>query len=141
MPFPFLQVFAQDYEVSNILCSYGELSLENNLRVEQVLSATLKKPANFKGSPIFADDRSINPEKDSVCQIRSDPNSDLKYQLLITDLDACGVVIKNGFINVRVWFPKLPGVVMMSDQEVIIMCKPPERVVTQNKAAGFAGAL
>ena len=46
-----------------------------------------------------------------------------------------------GFINVRVWFPKLPGVVMMSDQEVIIMCKPPERVVTQNKAAGFAGAL
>ena len=26
---------------------------------------------------------------------------------------------------------------MMSDQEVIIMCKPPERVVTQNKAAGF----
>ena len=46
-----------------------------------------------------------------------------------------------GFINVRVWFPKLPGVVMMSDQEVIIMCKPPDRVVTQNKAAGFAGAL
>eukprot|EP00093_Oithona_nana_P013146 13146.XXX_209624_207241_1 [CDS] Oithona nana genome sequencing. len=30
---------------------------------------------------------------------------------------------------------------MMSDQEVIIMCKPPERVVTHNKAAGFAGAL
>ena len=50
-------------------------------------------------------------------------------------------IMFQGFINVRVWFPKLPGVVMMSDQEVIIMCKPPERVVTQNKAAGFAGAL
>ena len=91
----FTQVFAQDYEVSNIDCSYGELSLENNLRVEQRLSATLKKPANFAGSPIFADDRSIKPEKDTVCQIRSDPSSDLKYQLLITDLDSCGVVIKN----------------------------------------------
>ena len=90
-----LQVFAQDYEVSNIVCSYGELSLENSLRIGQKLTATLKKPANFKGSPIFADDRSINPEKDQVCQIRSDRNSDLKYKLLITDLDACGIVIKN----------------------------------------------
>ena len=77
------------------MCSYGELSLENSLRVDQMLAATLKKPANFKGSPIFADDRSINPAKDTVCQIRADPKNELKYQLLITDLDACGVVIKN----------------------------------------------
>ena len=41
----------------------------------------------------------------------------------------------------RVWFPKLPGVVMMSDQEVIIMCKPPEPTVTKNKATGFSGSL
>ena len=46
-----------------------------------------------------------------------------------------------GFVNVRVWFPRLPGVVMMSDQEVIIMCKPAEATVTKNKAAGFAGKL
>ena len=46
-----------------------------------------------------------------------------------------------GFINVRVWFPKLPGVVMMSDQEVIIMCKPPEPTITKHKATGFAGSL
>ena len=30
---------------------------------------------------------------------------------------------------------------MMSDQEVIIMCKPADRVVTTNKAASFAGML
>ena len=41
----------------------------------------------------------------------------------------------------RIWFPKLPGVVMMSDQEVIIMCKPPEPVVTSRKAASYAGKL
>ena len=57
------------------------------------------------------------------------------------DFYGISTLFLQGFINVRVWFPKLPGVVMMSDQEVIIMCKPPERVVTQNKAAGFAGAL
>merc|ERR1712226_1215796 len=107
------------------------------------MSAQLRKPEEFLGSPIFADDRSINPETDPICQIQSDPNdkTKLKYQLLIKDLEKCGVLVKNGFINVRVWFPKLPGVVMMSDQEVIIMCKPPERVVTQNKATGFAGSL
>lgn len=30
---------------------------------------------------------------------------------------------------------------MQSDQELIIMCKPPEPTVIQNKAAGFAGSL
>ena len=51
------------------------------------------------------------------------------------------MVVEQGFINVRIWFPKLPGVVMMSDQEVIIMCKPPEPVVTSRKAASYAGKL
>lgn len=46
-----------------------------------------------------------------------------------------------GFVHVRVWFPQFPGVVMMSDQELIIMCKPPEPTVIENKAAGFAGSL
>ena len=46
-----------------------------------------------------------------------------------------------GFVNVRIWFPQLPGIVMMSDQEVIIMCKPPQSTVVQNMAAGFAGSM
>lgn len=41
----------------------------------------------------------------------------------------------------RIWFPQFPGVVMQSDQELIIMCKPPEPTVIQNKAAGFAGSF
>ena len=51
------------------------------------------------------------------------------------------MLLQQGFINVRIWFPKLPGVVMMSDQEVIIMCKPPEPVVTSRKAASYAGKM
>jgi len=135
------KVLAQDYEVSDINCSFGEVSVETNSRIKQLLSAVLKRPEDFQGSPIFADDRGINPLTDSECQIRPLDEEGQTYRLLINDLDKCGILVKNGFINVRVWFPKLPGVVMMSDQEVIIMCKPPERVVTQNKAAGFAGAL
>lgn len=46
-----------------------------------------------------------------------------------------------GFVHVRVWFPQFPGVVMQSDQELIIMCKPPEPTIIENKAAGFAGSL
>ena len=46
-----------------------------------------------------------------------------------------------GFIHVRIWFPQLPGVVMLSDQEVIIMCKPPSPTITQSKTAGFAGSM
>lgn len=46
-----------------------------------------------------------------------------------------------GYVHVRIWFPQFPGVVMQSDQELIIMCKPPEPTVIENKAAGFAGSF
>ena len=53
----FLQTNAQDYEVQNIECSFGEVSVENNRRINQIMSAQLRKPEEFLGSPIFADDR------------------------------------------------------------------------------------
>ena len=70
------------------------------------MSAQLRKPEEFLGSPIFADDRSINPEKDPICQIRSDPNdkTKLKYQLLIKDLEKCGVLVKNVSQNKKIIF-------------------------------------
>lgn len=49
--------------------------------------------------------------------------------------------VSKGFVHVRIWFPQFPGVVMQSDQELIIMCKPPEPTIIENKAAGFAGSL
>jgi hypothetical protein len=51
------------------------------------------------------------------------------------------LTLLQGFVHVRIWFPQFPGVVMMSDQELIIMCKPPEPTIIENKAAGFAGSL
>jgi hypothetical protein len=51
------------------------------------------------------------------------------------------LILLQGFVHVRIWFPQFPGVVMMSDQELIIMCKPPEPTIIENKAAGFAGSL
>lgn len=80
---------------------------------------------------------------DTNCAIKMDLDdpTDLSYNLRITDFSRCGVLKRNGFVHVRVWFPQFPGVVMQSDQELIIMCKPPEPTVIQNKAAGFAGSL
>lgn len=103
----------------------------------------LKRPAGFKGSPLFADDRSINPNTDRSCTIKPDERDPTKltYNLKIVDFTKCGVLKRKGFVHVRIWFPQFPGVVMQSDQELIIMCKPPEPTIIQNKAAGFAGSL
>lgn len=130
---------AQDYDVSDIQCSFSS----QGSALGDMITAKLKKPIGFKGHPLFADDRSVNPENDYSCTIKPDRNdvTDLNYDLKITDFSRCGVLKRNGFVHVRIWFPQFPGVVMQSDQELIIMCKPPEPTVIQNKAAGFAGSL
>jgi hypothetical protein len=66
-----IQAHCQDYEVGEIECSFGEISLDNNSRIHQKLTAKLKKPEGFKGSPIFADERKVDPSLDPNCQIRS----------------------------------------------------------------------
>ncbi|XP_049533381.1 uncharacterized protein LOC125949928 [Anopheles darlingi] len=130
---------AQDYDVTDIQCSFA--SQGSNLG--DIITAKLKKPIGFKGSPLFADDRAVNPEADFACSIKQDRKdvSELAYDLKITDFSRCGVLKRNGFVHVRIWFPQFPSVVMQSDQELIIMCKPPEPTVIQNKAAGFAGSF
>ncbi|XP_050434355.1 uncharacterized protein LOC126841754 isoform X2 [Adelges cooleyi] len=140
------EVAAQDYDVSEIQCSFSSDSLRVGkalMGVKDVISAKLKKPEGFKGHPLFADDRTVDPLIDPVCQIRPDLSDVtlLTYSLLVSDFTRCGVLRRNGFVHVRVWFPQFPGVVMMSDQELIIMCKPPEPTVIENKAAGFAGSF
>ncbi|XP_053695206.1 uncharacterized protein LOC128742778 [Sabethes cyaneus] len=130
---------AQDYDVTDIQCSFA--SQGSNLG--DIITAKLKKPIGFKGAPLFADDRAVNPEADFACSIKQDRKdpSELSYDLKITDFTRCGVLKRNGFVHVRIWFPQFPSVVMQSDQELIIMCKPPEPTVIQNKAAGFAGSF
>ncbi|KAJ8958162.1 hypothetical protein NQ318_006101 [Aromia moschata] len=134
-PLPALQNFL--YEIQ---CTFA---INNNPTIRDSIVARLRKPDGFKGHPLFADDRGVDPETDSACQIRPEPTdpTGLKYNLKITDFSRCGVLKRNGFVHVRVWFPQFPGVVMQSDQELIIMCKPPEPTVIENKAAGFAGSF
>lgn len=126
-------------QVTDIQCSFSS----QGSVVGDSITATLKKPQGFKGAPLFADDRNVNPEADYTCAIKQDPDdpTELTYSLSILDFTRCGVLRRNGFVHVRIWFPQFPGVVMQADQELIIMCKPPEPTVIQNKAAGFAGSL
>ncbi|EEB10491.1 conserved hypothetical protein [Pediculus humanus corporis] len=133
-------VISQDYDVSEIQCTFSGIGDGKN---RDSIAAKLKKPEGFRGSPLFADDRNADPLTDLQCQIRPDHNdaTELTYNLLITDFNRCGVLKRNGFVHVRIWFPQFPGVVMMSDQELILMCKPPEPTVIENKAAGFAGSF
>ncbi|CAB3362074.1 Hypothetical predicted protein [Cloeon dipterum] len=129
---------AQDYDVTNLQCSFA-----SNGGTRDSISAKLRKPSGFRGAPLFADDRAVDPSTDPQCQIRldqSDP-TDMTYNMLVTDFHRCGVVKVNGAVHVRLWFPQFPGVVMLADQELILMCKPPEPIVTQHKAAGFAGSF
>jgi hypothetical protein len=150
---------------------------------KELLTARLRRPDGFRGTPIFADDRgspfplpnnALLPDHFggdvddlSPCSIYPDPlePSGRVFVLKVTDFSRCGVLKRDvsidavytirvssqsrqqlifgfqGFINVRIWFPQLAGVVMLSDQEVIIMCKPPQSTVTQSKTAGFAGTM
>ncbi|XP_043211379.1 uncharacterized protein LOC122375871 [Amphibalanus amphitrite] len=128
----------QDYEVAEIRCSFS-----GDGGAPDRLSARLRKPPGFRGDPLFADDRQVIPQLDSACQIRADPSDPdrLIYSLLVTDFSRCGVLKRDGFVNVRLWFPQLPGVVMMSDQEVIIMCKPTQATVVEERVAAFAGRV
>ncbi|RZF48243.1 hypothetical protein LSTR_LSTR006210 [Laodelphax striatellus] len=136
---------AQDYDVSEIQCTFTNEGRAGKglVGTRDSISAKLRKPEGFKGSPLFADDRAVDPLTDLTCQIRPDTSDPTHhtYNLLVNDFTRCGVLKRNGFVHVRVWFPQFPGVVMMSDQELIIMCKPPEPTIIENKAAGFAGSF
>lgn len=79
--------------VSEIQCSIASSSSST----PDILTARLKKPSGFKGAPLFADDRSVNPEADRECSIQpevNDPDS-LAYTLKITDFKRCGVLKRN----------------------------------------------
>lgn len=86
--------------MSEIQCSVASASSST----PDILTARLKKPSGFKGAPLFADDRSVNPEADRECSIQpevNDPDS-LAYTLKITDFKRCGVLkrnVRSSFLN------------------------------------------
>ena len=68
LTWPSSKVVAQDYSVTDIDCQYGGEAQTG------IISARLKKPQGFQGVPIFADDRTIDPETSDVCSIRRNKN-------------------------------------------------------------------
>lgn len=79
--------------MSDIQCSFATPTSTT----ADVITARLKKPAGFKGAPLFADDRSVNPDTDRACSIRpesGDPDN-IAYVLKITDFTRCGVLKRN----------------------------------------------
>ncbi|KAH8376935.1 hypothetical protein KR093_002290, partial [Drosophila rubida] len=125
--------------VADVQCTFSSVGSD----IEDLITATLKRPVGFKGVPMFADDRNGAKDLNPHCIISRDSADvdERTYSLRINDFTHCGVLKRNGFVHVRIWFPQFPGVVMQSDQELIIMCKPPEPTIIENKAAGFAGAF
>lgn len=87
-------VYAIACIVSNIQCSFSSQGLAG---IGDTITATLKRPNGFKGSPLFADDRSVNPQKDRSCSINPDEKdaSNLTYKLRIVDFTKCGVLKRN----------------------------------------------
>lgn len=80
--------------VTEIQCTFA---ISNNAATRDSIIAKLRKPEGFKGHPLFADDRAVDPETDITCQIRpdlTDPTG-LKYNLKITDFSRCGVLKRN----------------------------------------------
>jgi len=89
------------------------------------IAARLRKPEGFRGSPIFADDRQVDPLIDVSCQIRPDKSDpeELTYNLMISDFSRCGVLKRNVsllfvFPLVVYQFLKLPYCYSFSDSWV-----------------------
>ncbi|XP_023239599.1 uncharacterized protein LOC111638168 [Centruroides sculpturatus] len=115
----------------------------NSLGGAEVFTAVLKKPDGFKGHPIFAENRNIRAAADEECQIREDKTnpSNVVYRLKVSDYVKCPVERKNEFVSVRIWFPQLDGIVMADDQDVVVRCKPPLAIVTEQKVTSFSGSM
>lgn len=93
------------FSVTEIQCTFAN-SNTNTISSKDSIIAKLRKPEGFKGHPLFADDRGVNPESDSVCQIRpdlSDP-AGLRYNLRISDFTRCGVLKRNVSVYVHFLF-------------------------------------
>lgn len=86
--------------MSDIQCSF---SAQGSSTTDSI-TARLKKPVGFKGAPLFADDRSVNPEADRHCIIRQDPTDQegVTYVLKITDFSRCGVLKRNVGVNISI---------------------------------------
>lgn len=82
------------FTVTDIQCSF---SSQGGSSVGDSITAVLKKPAGFKGSPLFADDRTVNPNVDRKCSIEPDHSdqNELTYNLKILDFTKCGVLKRN----------------------------------------------
>lgn len=80
--------------MTEIQCTFAN---GNSIGSRDSIIAKLKKPDGFKGHPLFADDRAVDPERDSSCQIRPDflDPTGLRYNLKITDFSRCGVLKRN----------------------------------------------
>lgn len=99
----------RDYNVFNCLPSaVSELqcSFASQGGSRDQISARLRKPGGFRGSPLFADDRRVDPATDPYCQIRLDPSdpTDMTYNMLVNDFSRCGVVKRNVSIK-SICFP------------------------------------
>ena len=86
----------QDYEVADVKCvmeTVGPSGGGGGGGGSQRLFARLRKPENFRGHPLFADDPQINPLKHELCQIVRDPidQTGRIYRLDIKDFSRCGV--------------------------------------------------
>ena len=108
----------------------------------QQMGARLKKPENFRGHPLFADDHRVNPISDRECSIVAEPNDSAGriYRMLISNFSRCGVTHHSGYVHVRIWFPLLPYVMTSQDQEVILVCKPPDPVVLSSRATEISSS-
>lgn len=83
--------------MTDIQCTFASNTAGTTSTVRDSIVAKLRKPDGFRGGPLFADDRAVDPEADPHCQIRPDRTdpSGLGYQLKITDFSRCGVLKRN----------------------------------------------
>lgn len=106
------------YLVADVQCTFSTVGSD----IEDLITATLKRPAGFKGSPMFADDRIGVKEPNPHCIISRDTSDedDRTYSLRINDFTRCGVLKRN--VSTLERFSIIHLLNLYLSQRVLFMC-------------------
>ena len=109
----------------------------------QLFTAVISRPFGFHNVPLFEDAVNTgNSLTSEECQMRRSGDADGTFLMKIIDFSKCGVTTQKApdgkeWLSVSIVFPYVGGLRTSSDEHVMIMCKPQDRVATKSHVLDY----
>ncbi|KAK7069579.1 hypothetical protein SK128_018387 [Halocaridina rubra] len=101
--------------------------------------AVLSLPVGYNAIPVFEDRPSVDPTINTVCRMIPTDIDNNMFQLIVADLDRCGVR-KCRQANGETWlcltlrFPLVSGLKLPEDELILIRCRPQDKMAQNTHA-------